>query len=141
MAVNKTKKISKSPNNIVVKDKTKSDEYINFYKYYHDRLRVEHPRWTTPQITTIIKLLWKKRNLKKQKTQVGIPAKGLSGRQLYNRTKQSEGFLKEQIKQLWKALPHESKKYWQIKGQGKPNRSKKDSGRFVRRVLNSGVSR
>lgn len=64
----------------------------------------------------------------------------MTGRQLYNRTKINEGFLKEQIKQLWKALPHESKKYWQIRGQGKPNRSKKDSGRFVRKVLNAGVT-
>jgi|694.fasta_scaffold36752_2 hypothetical protein len=41
---------------------------------------------------------------------------------------------------MWRALPHESKKYWQIKGQGKPHRSTKDSGKFVRKILNSGVS-
>jgi hypothetical protein len=41
---------------------------------------------------------------------------------------------------MWRSLPHESKKYWQIKGQGKPHRSSKDSGKFVRKVLNSGVT-
>ena len=48
---------------------------------------------------------------------------------------------RDQIKQLWRALPHESKKYWQIKAQGRPNRPEKDSGRYVRRVLNAGASK
>lgn len=113
---------------------------MNFFKYYHERLIAEHPRWSSSQITTIIKLLWKKRTLKSNRRR-SLVSKGLTGRQLYNRTKLAEGYVKEQIRLLWKALPHESKKYWHIKGQGRPNRSKKDSGRFVRRVLNSGVTR
>lgn len=69
-------------------------------------------------------MLWRKRQTKKSRDRQGeVIGKSLSGRQLYNRTKLSEGFLKDQIRQLWRALPHESKKYWQIKGQGKPKRS------------------
>jgi hypothetical protein len=49
--------------------------------------------------------LWKKRNVKDPKKKKRIIKRVLSGRQLYNRTKLSEGFPKEQIKLLWKALP------------------------------------
>lgn len=71
----------------------------------------------------------------------GFPKKGLSGRQMYRRTKESEGFLKEQVKQMWKALPHESKRYWQILGRGKLHRSGKTSGKHIKKVLNSGASK
>jgi hypothetical protein len=57
-------------------------------------LSAEHPRWLRSQITTIIKLLWKKRHIKVKKPK-SISGKGLSGRQLYNRTKQNEGLLKD----------------------------------------------
>lgn len=122
------------------KPKSRAEDYHTFFKYYHDRLNAEHPRWTSLQISTIIKLLWKKRNLKDPKKKKRIIKRVLSGRQFYTRTKLSEGFPKEQIKQLWRALPFESKKYWQIQGQGKPQRSKKNSGSFVRKVLNSGAN-
>ena len=39
----------------------KNSAYLQFYKYYFERLSTEHPRWNATQITTIIKLLWKKR--------------------------------------------------------------------------------
>jgi hypothetical protein len=41
----------------------RQNEYLIFFKYYYSRLGAEHPRWTSPQITAIIKLLWRKRNL------------------------------------------------------------------------------
>lgn len=90
------------------------------------------------QISTIIKLLWRKRAKAGSGTRSSV--KGLSGRQLYRRIKESEGYLREQIKQMWKSLPHESKKYWVIKAQGRPHRSKRNSGKFVRRVLSGGAS-
>ena len=43
-------------------------------------------------------------------------SESLSGRQLYRRKKTSEGFLQDQIKMMWKSLPHESKLYWNILG-------------------------
>jgi hypothetical protein len=105
-------------------------------------LKSEHPRWSKQQITTIIKLLWRKRGGNKTtKRRKSISGKSLTGRQLFNKTKLSEGMPRDQIKQLWRALPHESKKYWQIKAQGRPNRPEKDSGRYVRRVLNAGASK
>lgn len=117
---------------------SRKEEYLTFFKYYYERLNAEHPRWSKIQITTIIKLLWRKRNKTTRRERQG-PKKGLTGRQLYRKVKESEGFVREQIKTMWKALPHESKRYWHIKGQGKPHRSKKISGRFVRKVLNGGA--
>lgn len=38
-------------------------EYLKFFKFYYDKLTVEHPRWSSNQISTIIKLLWKKKAL------------------------------------------------------------------------------
>lgn len=92
-------------------------------------------------MTTIIKLLWRKRQTNSQKRRKSVSSKSLSGRQLYNRTKVSEGLLREQVRELWRALPHECKVYWNIKGQGRPNRSEKVSGSLVRKVLNSGASK
>lgn len=63
LAIQKAKGDGKVPD----PNKKKSErveEYHNFFKYYHDRLTAEHPRWSTPQITTIIKLLWRKRHVK-----------------------------------------------------------------------------
>lgn len=120
--------------------KTKAEEYLSFFKYYYERLTVEHPRWTKPQITLIIKLLWKKRGSKTNKRRRSLSSsKPMSGRQLFCRTKISEGHTRTDARQIWKALPHESKVYWKIRGQGKPSRCEKDSGRFVRKVLNSGA--
>ena len=134
----KTKAITKDHKKLKSDAKSRKEEYLTFFKYYYERLNAEQPRWNKIQITTIIKLLWRKRNKSTRRERVGSK-KGLTGRQLYRKTKESEGFLREQIKAMWKALPHESKRYWQIKGLGKPHRSKKNSGRFVRKVLNSGV--
>jgi hypothetical protein len=65
---------------------TKNEDYITFYKYYHDRLRIEHPRWNNGQITTIIRLLWKKRGVEQTK-RPAAQSKAVTGRQLYSRTK------------------------------------------------------
>lgn len=46
---------------------TKNKEYLSFYKYYYDKLAAEHPKWKPNQISTIIKLLWKKRLITKKK--------------------------------------------------------------------------
>lgn len=120
-----------------VEAQSRKQQYITFFKYYYERLSVEHARWTKAQIATIIKLLWRKRN-KTGKRGRDVSSKGLSGRQLYRRTKESEGFLRDQIKSMWNSLPHESKKYWHIKAKGKPTRAKKSTGWHLRKVLNAG---
>ena len=79
--------------------------YINFYKFYYNRLGVEHPRWSTSQITTIIRLLWKKRKMGGAKGEKKIE-RLMSGRMKYRKAKLAEGFLEEDIKLNWKRLPH-----------------------------------
>lgn len=41
----------------------KDTEYIKFFKFYYDKIRIEHPQWTPIQITTIISLQWKKKKM------------------------------------------------------------------------------
>ena len=131
----KTKQITKQGIKIKENAPSKKEEYFTFYKYYFERLGAEHPRWTKNQITTIIKLLWRKRT-KSSRRIISRGKKGLTGRQLYRRSKEPEGFNKEQIKFMWKSLPHESKVYWHIKAQGKPDRKKN----LAKRILNKGAS-
>ena len=71
----------------LIKKRSKREEYLNFYKYYFERLGAEHPRWSKNQINTIIKLLWRKRTKTSKRTSTG-GKKGLSGRQLYRRDKE-----------------------------------------------------
>jgi hypothetical protein len=71
----------------------KNKDFLNFYKYYQERLIAEHPRWTNSQISTIIKLLWRKK-ISKRTRRNSITSKGLTGRQLYNRSKLKEGLAK-----------------------------------------------
>jgi len=46
---------------------TRNSAYLQFFKYYYERLTSEHSRWNSTQITTIIKLLWKKRTKQRGK--------------------------------------------------------------------------
>lgn len=66
-------------------------DYLEFFKYYYNRLTGEHPRWSTAQTTSIIKLLWKKRNINlKAKPRVGLRnlvLKPLSGRVMFRKEK------------------------------------------------------
>lgn len=50
-----------------VSSETKNREYLSFYKYYYDKLSNEHSKWKANQISTIIKLLWKKRIISKRR--------------------------------------------------------------------------
>jgi hypothetical protein len=64
LIVGKTKKILKKG----------SEDYLNFYKIRYNRLRALHSRWTPKQISSIIKLEWKKEkvnNYKKTRRTVG----------------------------------------------------------------------
>lgn len=103
----KTKKIKKEK--LEKETKRKESEYLTFFKYYYSRLSSEHPRWTSGEITTIIKLLWKKRSMtphrKQRKTIIDGTFKPVSGRVMYRREKQANGLNIEQIKLLWKLLP------------------------------------
>lgn len=52
--VGKRKRITKQ-------DRQPRTEYLKFFKFYYEKLSAEHKRWTANQISTIIKLLWKKK--------------------------------------------------------------------------------
>jgi hypothetical protein len=103
----KTKKImhAKNRNNM---------EYITFFKAYFANLMKEHPSWTAKQATEIIKLLWKKRKASENK--VVKPAKlekPMSGRTAFRKMKEISSNL---AKNMWKRLPKETKRLWQMKG-------------------------
>lgn len=106
----KMKGINKGKKNISFEN-ARNSQYLQFYKYYHERLSAEHPRWTSTQITTIIKLLWKKRakQARKRELRRRIGKKGgekvISGWQYYRKIKESEGHTLLTIKTMWRALP------------------------------------
>jgi hypothetical protein len=67
------------------------DNYVNFFKLYFEKLSKEHPRWTATQITSVIKLLWRKRKnqtkaKKIQKLQtIGLGKGIITGYRFYRR--------------------------------------------------------
>jgi hypothetical protein len=123
-----------------------STEYLQFFKYYYSRLGAEHPRWSSPQITAIIRLLWKKRNLnakmKQKKSRIrNLQLNPISGRVMYRKEKEAYGHELVQIQQMWRQLPYESKKYWELKGRGgviKMRKLPNESISQLKKVMKSG---
>ncbi len=88
-------------------------DYIAFFKTYYRNLAKQHPRWTTQQISSVIKLLWKKRknqgkSLRKNNGKLRT-SKPLSGRRYFRKVKNLDG-LEAKIK--WRLLPYECRIYW-----------------------------
>jgi hypothetical protein len=54
-------------------------EYIQFFRFYYERLTKEHPKWTPNQKTVIIRLLWRKRQLQKKKESSRLKKRGKIG--------------------------------------------------------------
>lgn len=105
----KTKTISKG----------KNSDYIQFFKYYYASTAKNHPRWTPHQITTIVRLLWKKRitQNKIKKTGKGFVKKAqiLTGRRFFRKEKGLSGV---DAGNVWRHLPYESKIYWDHESKG-----------------------
>ena len=104
----KSKKIAKS-----------STEYISFFKFHYKKLHSEHRKWTTAQISTVIKLLWKKKktSMKRSHSMMRTRAiKPISGRKFFLRMKKDQGMSPENRMRSWKRLPKESKMNWSKKG-------------------------
>jgi len=109
----KTKKISHPKNR-------STEEYISFFKSYFDRLSKEHPNWSARQITSIIKLLWKKRKQNHTKTSKPMRrVKPMSGRMAFRKMKSLSG---EEAQNMWKRLPMETRNIWQMKGNPAENK-------------------
>lgn len=101
-------------------DKEPRTEYLKFFRFYYDKLTVEHPRWSSNQISTIIKLLWKKKSITEKKAaKTGLAAprerKSISGRMAFRK---AHGYSAIEAYERWKQLTRESKKYWNSKGLG-----------------------
>ena len=114
---------SNSPNIVIVPSKTKgitkaaksNAEYLAFYRHYYQRTAQEHPKWEPKQISTIIKLLWKKKKRSEKKISQGAKSglrrklKVLSGRRYYRKVRGLDG---KEARLIWKRFPHETKSKW-----------------------------
>jgi hypothetical protein len=96
------------------KHHTQSD-YITFFKHHYKNLASQHKRWTTTQITKVIRLLWQKskktKTLRRRDGQIRT-SKPLSGRRFFRKIKNLSSKV---AKHLWVRLPLESKKIWENK--------------------------
>lgn len=109
----KTKKISHPKNR-------NTEEYISFFKTYFDRLSKEHRSWSASQITSIIKLLWKKRKQNQSKTSKPMrQVKPMSGRKTFRKMKGLSG---QEAQKMWKRLPVETRRNWDMKGNPAENK-------------------
>ena len=103
----KSKRIAKKP----------KSEYTNFYKHHFERLHREHPKWAHKQITSIIKLLWKKKKSPRSlETMKMRPMKPMTGRRFFLKIRRELGVSTQEGMQLWKRLPKERKNLYNRKG-------------------------
>ena len=98
-------------------------EYLKFFKFYYDKLTREHPRWSASQISTIIKLLWKKKlttdkTAAKTSSRVLRPGRKISGRLAFRR---ANGYSGMEAAERWRQLPMETKRFWRLRGLGREN--------------------
>jgi hypothetical protein len=93
-------------------------------------LHSQHPRWTPKQISSIIKLEWKKEksNSKgtRKVTRLGTRKQGkvLSGYRFYRKYR---GFAARESIKKWLHFPFETKVYWTRAASGKASEAKKDN--------------
>lgn len=82
---------SSSPQVYVRKPITKASksDYISFFKTQYQRLSKEHKRWTTQQIASVVKLLWKKRKgdtkVQRRRENKLRSKKPISGRRMFRK--------------------------------------------------------
>ncbi len=100
------------------KGKNKADDYQKFYKFHYDRLRGDHPNWNSTQITTLVSLLWKKykKEVKssKEESEQSLYERVMSGKEAFKESKRKEGIKEENLEGMWKRLPMESKRKWEL---------------------------
>ena len=131
---------SSSPKLLVKTKKIAKTDYIAFYKQRYERLHTEHPRWTSRQISSIIKLQWKKE--KKQHTKLrtvdertGLRRKSkriISGYQYFKRYR---GYDTKECVYKWLHFPFETKTLWKRVAAGKKNAGQKNESLKLRSVV------
>lgn len=109
-------------------------DYISFYRFHYRRISVEHPNWTSANISVIIGLKWKKEKAEADKERKG---KGqsrvarqhkMSGRRLFNRVMSKGTKFNPTIHLKWKRLPQESRRMWDRRGD--PSSAEADKSRM-----------
>lgn len=113
---------SSSPQVLVRKPiaKATKTDYISFFKYHYQKLSREHKRWTTQQISSVVKLLWKKKkgDTKVQKRREGrlrLGKKVVSGRRWFRKQRALNAI---EAKQYWRQFPRETRNYWDYEAKG-----------------------
>ena len=110
--------------------------YIEFYKGQYSRYAREHPKWTSQQISVIIKLLWKNRLRMREKRlalktgSVEKSKKIVSGRKAFLTAMGKNSMMK------WKKLPKESRMMWDKRGNPSLIKSQEHSSQAVRLSCN-----
>jgi len=88
-------------------------DYITFFKRKHSELSREHPRWNAAQISSIIKLEWKrfKEQSKQYIKRVGRrrPTRLVSGYKYFRNVRR---FTREDAVKVWRRFPKETKICW-----------------------------
>jgi hypothetical protein len=97
---------------------SKSD-YISFFKYHYTKLSKEHKRWSTQQITKVVRLLWKKKKgdtktLRRKDGKLRT-SKPLSGRRYFRKIRHLTG---SDATNYWKQFPLETRNHWTNEAQG-----------------------
>lgn len=99
--------------------KTSRSEYLSFFKHHYAKLKKEHKRWSTNQISTVIKLLWKKKkgNNKTLRRRDGRlrTSKPLSGRRFFRKVRHLSGV---DATFYWKRMPIETRNSWNNQSRG-----------------------
>lgn len=127
---------SSSPKLIVAKTKKiikkGTRDYIKFYQLRYNKLHAQHPRWTPKQISSIIKLEWKKEKgsgRTRKTTRLGPRRQGklLTGYRFYRRYR---GFTAQESFRKWRRFPYETKKYWSNAASGETSQVKRDTAKL-----------
>lgn len=100
---------------------TKKSEYLSFFKYHFQKLKSEHSRWTNPQLTSVVRLLWKKKKSMASKVSGSSlrQTKPISGRKFFLKVNRERGLSAMDGMRKWRALPLETRNLY--KKEGNPN--------------------
>lgn len=112
---------------------SKKERYSNFYKYHYSKLAQEHPKWTSREISHIVKLQWKdlqkksKESSKRKLTKTKIIRRLISGMSWFFVKSRKNGIPLREARKNWRKLPLESKKLyaWRAAGKNPEDRSNK----------------
>lgn len=94
----------------------------------------EHSRWSANQISTIIKLLWKRKLVTDKASAKALlrapkERRRISGRLAFRKAYNYTGI---EGGERWKQLPLETKKYWRLRGEGLRSGERRVISSYVR---------